>query len=270
MRRRVLIGIFAAVLALSACGSKDGELHPGGPDGVMIQIVEVSGFVPFEVSISYGPSYTLTTDGILISPGAVPAIYPGPLVYPNFATKLTPGELGQIQAMIERIGLPDMENVEEDNKSDFLADAGTTVITYWDSKGKHRFAVYALGHGGGDSPAAQTFAELRETLQELGWSREQTPYTPEKVQVIVGESMQHVEDDFVDVRPWPISDTEHSLWAPFVDGWRCRVFGPEVLERFDTATQVTTWTNPAPGPETLILLVRALQPGEDDCSNTPR
>jgi len=263
MRRRLPATLIAAAMAVTACSSPDAGT--GGPDGVLIRIDEVGGFLPFELALTAGPSFTLTTDGRLFTPGAVPAIYPGPLVYPYFVSQITPGHLGQIQTMIERIGLPDMDDVVEDTASDFLADAGTTVITYWDSNGEHRFSVYALGFADRASQAAKDFAELRDVLQELSWRNEPTDYEPERFRVVAGQGMLDVDEDFVDVRPWPLPDTDLSSWSLVEHGWVCRAFGVEFLDQFLNASQVTRWTNPSQGSEDLTLYVRLLLPGEDNC-----
>lgn len=263
--RKLLVMTTVAALSLSACGSDTSGPTPGGPDGLLIRIEHVGGFVPIEVAASRGPTFTLTTDGKLVAPGAVNAIYPGPLVFPNFESQLISSEMSQIQTLIERIGLPGMDDEVEDDLSGFLADATTTVITYWDSNGEHRFSVYGLGVGDSFSEAARTLVELQDTLQDLTWERQPSPYVPEKVQVLVGESMQDVDEMFVDVRPWPLPETDITSWPEVTAGWRCATFGPEVLDVLESATQVTTWVNPNATDEVLTIIARALHPGEDDC-----
>lgn len=263
MRRGSLTALLAATVALAACGTAS-DVVPGGPGGALIRIEEVGGFMPLELTFSHGPTFTLTTDGLLLSPGAVPAIFPGPLVYPYFASQVTPGEMRQIQAMIERIGLPGMDDVNEDDASDMIADAGTTVITYWDSNGQHRFSVYALGLSDRGSQSARTLSELLEVLHTLSWQNPPGEFQPERIRVIAGEGMMHVDEDFVDVRPWPLADTGLDSWDTVDHGWVCRGFPVDALSDFANASQVTRWTNPAGGPD-LTLYVRILHPGEEDC-----
>lgn len=264
MKKTMTSMLLVAALGLTGCASSNAE--SGGPDGVLLRIEDVGGFLPLELAISNAPAFTLTTDGKLIFAGAVNLIYPGPLVYPQFYIELTPGELSQIRTRIERIGLPDMDDVVEDDQSQFLADASTSVITYWDDSGSHRFSVYGLGIGDAGSASAQAFAELKDSLFELSWSREGQPYEPERIRLVVGQSMQHVEEMFTDLRPWPLSDTDLANWDEYEPGWVCRGFGGDDIAPFEDATQVTTWVNPSgTDPEHYTILARALHPGEPDC-----
>ncbi len=262
MRRSLSVAAALMALMVGACAPSGAE--PGGPDNVLIRLEEIGGFLPFEMTLAQGPTFTLTTDGRLLSMGAVPAIYPGPLVYPYFVSQLTPGEVNQIKGIIGRIGLPDMDDVTDNSAQGMVADAGSTRITYWDSNGEHRFTVYALGIVANQTAAARSLAELRGILSDLSFRHEPTPYQPERIRVFAGESMLSVEEPFIDVRPWPLPDNTPSSWDRVDFGWVCKGFDGDLLGAFLNATQVTRWTNPEGGTG-LTLFVRPLHPGETDC-----
>ena len=267
------LALFAAIVVFaSACGGAAGpgttEPDTGwGPDGVMFRIDSEGGFVPVEWVLGRGPVYTLTDDGGLISEGAVPAIFPGPLLPFYFVTQLTDGEMSQIRDMIDRMGLADMVSEHDDSNTNFVADVTTEVITYWDAAGTHEYAVYGLGFeaGGAKSTATRTFAEMRSVLDNIAGTRESTPYVAEKIRVIAGEGIANAE--FTDLRDWPLPETDFSDWVAIDEQWDCKAFDATGLAAFEDATQVTTWSSPTAGqgPAELQLLVRPLQPGEDDC-----
>ncbi len=256
-------------LTLAACGGTTGTgtTEPDGEPGeVLLRIEWSGGFAPIEWLLGGGPAYTLTRDGRLISEGPVLAIFPGPLLPFYVVTEVSEGEMRQIESMIDRMGLPDMVDEVDDTNTSFVADATTEVITYLDSNGAHRYSVHALGLGmGGEPSATRVFEELRTALDTISLNRESTPFQPERVRVIAGEGF--VDSDFTDLRDWPLPDTTVDTWLDLDNGWRCRAFDASVLERFDDATQVTTWRSPTPGsgPGELKLLVRGLHPGEEDC-----
>jgi hypothetical protein len=156
MSRRPAV-LLAITVFLAACGA-GGDGPDPDLDTPLLQIRYEGGFAPADFALTQGPTYTLTRDGILISPAAVPAIFPGPLVTPYMSSQVTPGELDQLQDMIEAIGLPEMVDEYDNDAIDFVADAHTTVVTYWDSEGAHAYSVYALGIAeptkGGDTGTA--------------------------------------------------------------------------------------------------------------------
>jgi hypothetical protein len=263
-----LLSVMATVaLLIPACGG-GAVTDDQGRDGALFRIDSEGGFAPMEWILGRGPLYTLTTDGRLLSQGVVPAIFPGPLVLPYLVTQLTEGEMGQIRQMIGRMGLADMVDERDDSNSNFVADATTEVITYWDGAGTHRYSVYALGLDdgrGAKSQATETFAELRNILDSIAFGRETTPYEPEKVRVIVGPGMS--DPEFFDLRDWPFPESDPTDWAGIDDTWSCRSFEGTHLGLFTTATSVTRWKSPTAGgiPAELQLLVRPLHPGEEDC-----
>lgn len=268
MNTRRLGLLTAVLLALSACGIPDGSGLdlPENPDDPVLQVASEGGFAPVEFVLGRGPTYTLLAGGRLIFEGPTIAIFPGPLL-PNYqVARLDDDQMGQVLELVDQIGLPDFEFELDDSAASRVADATTETVTYWDFSGTHTYSVYALGIDLDEDPSPRTasFEELLELLGELTGS-EAEPYQPDIVRVMAGPGT--VNDEFEDVRPWPLETRDISDWEELPNGWTCRVFGPEVLDRFTDATQVTVWENPDPSlaNSPIKLLVRPLHPGEPGC-----
>ncbi|HZD22994.1 MAG TPA: hypothetical protein VE569_06280 [Acidimicrobiia bacterium] len=257
------IGAFVTfALLLAACGGDSVEV---APDEAMLQITSEGGFVPVDVALGSGPRFTLLGDGTLIYPGVTTLEFPGRLVPPYFEAHLGRDQMKAVMAMMDDIGLPNIVDELDDTANQFVADASTDVVTYWDENGRHRYAVYALGIQDAPSERNVAFAELIDTLDRFSTGGIGDPYEPERVRVLAVASTT-IGSDGSDVRPWPL-DTEWDQWQSDVNGWHCRVFGGEILESFDDATQITTWDVPADvfASNPVSLLVRPLHPGEPDC-----
>lgn len=260
--------LLSVTLMISACGIEDdpGLGLPEDPDAPLIQIKSEGGFAPVSMILGRGPLYTLLADGRLIYEGPTIAIYPGPLV-PNYqVARITDEQMQQVTELVEQIGLPEMDQELDDRAAWMVADATTEVITYWDENGEHSYAVYALGIDLDEPqpPPTAAFGELFELMGDLTAS-EAEPYTPERVQIVAGPGT--VNEEFEDVRAWPLQDRDLTGWDTFPNGWMCRTFDADVLAQFGDATQATVWQHPDPDqPNTLLtLLVRPLHPGEEPC-----
>jgi hypothetical protein len=227
------------------------------------------GFVPVEISLGSGPRYTLIADGRLIHEGPVIAIYPGPLLPNYLVSHINEDQMNTVLELVDKIGLREMEDEIDDNAAQFVADASTEVITYWDADGEHTYSVYALGiEADSSNPSTAAFSELLVVLDQLAVQGEAVPYEPERVQVIAGFGL--VDPEFADVRDWPLDKTDFSDWETLPNGWMCTTYGPEVLDTFADATQTTQWTHPDPMMDApaFTLLVRPLHPGEPDCPSS--
>ena len=265
MGRKRLAAILAVSL-LAACGNAEPTATPGGPDRVLLQYVSEGGFVPVDWVLRLSPLFTLTTDGLLISQGFTDLRYPGPLVPPFVATRLTDGELRQIFTLIERMGLPGITEEHDESGSDLIADAPTEKLTYWDSNGTHEYSAYAPGMGTG-TPTSKTAAlvEIRTVLEQLTFNGEQVEYEPARARIIIGDG-EFFDPEFAEERDWPLDETDISGWADLAGMWKCKAFPAEVLSRFTEAHQAMVWKSPNPSEDTLYtFVVRALLPGEPDC-----
>jgi hypothetical protein len=268
MTHRVTALLGALALAVAACapGTGDDIDLPNDPDAIVLQVRYEGGFAPIEYLLAAGPQYTLLADGRLIHEGPVVASYPGPLVGGYLVTQLDEKAMDAILDLVVDVGLPNIDFEYDDSAADRVMDAGNAVATYWDDQGKHVYSVYALGLGDFSSRrSTKALDDLVALLKHLTVVGASTPYEPARIQVLAGIGLTNPEFD--DVRDWPLTDTGLSSWTPVAESWVCRTYGPEVLDLFADATEVTRWRQPdsATGAESLTLLVRPLHPGEPDC-----
>jgi len=200
--------------------------------------------------------------------GPVIAIYPGPLL-PNYQiARLGEEQLDEILALVERIGLPAMDDEIDDSAAANVADATTEVVTYWDESGMHRYSVYALGID--PSPSNQATAatiELVDTLSTSRFAGDTEVFAGDRVRVIASVSRVAPDPEFEDIRPWPLEGEDPNLWTELELSFTCTVLGPDVLALFEDATQVTQWLHPVETMDAppFLLQVRPLHPGEPDC-----
>ena len=261
MRTKILSAFVSIALVTAACGG-GGSVDVADDDPVL-QIVSEGGFLPVEVALGSGPRYTLLGDGSLIYQGVQTLEYPGRLVPPYMVASLDDNQMNAILAMIEDIGLPDIDDEIDDSAMNFVADASTEVITYWDDAGEHRYAVYALGIEESPSERNAAFLELTQTLDQFVGQASAEPYVANQVRIIAGEGL--VDPDFEDIRAWPLEDTDLSEWVTLPNDWLCKAVDGAVPDVFEQATQATTWEHPDGTSEPLMLQVRPLLPGEPDC-----
>ena len=262
----------AATMTISACGIEQdpGLGIPEETDAPVIQITSEGGFAPVSAILGRGPLYTLLEDGRLIYEGPTVAIYPGPLV-PNYqVTTITDDQMQQVMDLVEAIGLPAMDRELDDRAASMVADATTEIVTYWDENGEHSYAVYALGIDleQPQPPATAAFEDLLDLMGDLAGG-EAEPYQSDRVRIVAGPGV--VNEEFEDVRDWPLDNDSFEDWTTLPNGWMCQRFGPDVLAQFADATQTTVWRwIPGDDPtladaELLQLAVRPLHPGEPDC-----
>lgn len=264
MTSKSTIALATLALVVAACGVPAGDPSDDmGEDEPMLQIVSEGGFAPVEVILNVGPRYTLLGNGRLIHQGFQTLEYPGRLVPPYLVAQLDDTQVAEILDLVERIGLPGIVDETDDIAMDRVADATTEVIRFWDDRGEHRLAVYALGIEESPSERNAAFLELLNTLDGFLVEAGAEPYQPDRVRVIAGPGT--AEAGFEDAREWPLGDTDLSTWTELANGWQCEVFDGTVLTTFEDATQATTWEHPDGSGEQVRLLVRGLHPGEPDC-----
>ena len=261
MRRKSLGVVVLVALSLAACGG--GETSELDPDEAVIQITSEGGFVPVEFALGNGPRYTVLGDGRLIFQGVQTLQYPGPLVPPYLVAQLDDSQLNALLAMVDDMGLPEIDEESDDSAQNVVADASTETIRFWDQNGEHKYAVYALGIQEESTERNDAFLELIETLDRFTAEAPAEPFEPDEVRVVAGVGF--IDPEFADVRDWPLESEIFTDWTELPNGWFCRTYESDVLTSFEEATQATTWTHPDGTSEPLTLLVRPLIPGETAC-----
>ncbi len=276
--KRTTIAVLVLGLVAAACGgdadSDETTTTTGAPgttgvptigdDSVLLTILDEGGFAPVEFVINRPPTYVLLNDGTLIFQGIQPGAFPGPVMPAMQQVQLTADQMENIRVLIEATGLPEIDELINNDAASFVADATTTVAVYVDPDGvEHRFGVYALGLEQNPSDEIANLGLLRDKLAEAtleGSAGE--PYTSDRVVVRVLQGGGFAE--FNDTRPWPFAFGPGDL--DDLNGFPCGAFGgdeaAEIKALLSDATQATNWEH-----ETglFIVVARELLPGEIGC-----
>lgn len=266
--KTLTFGLLAATLFLSACGAGEPGTMPTDtqPDDVILTVTDEGGFAPVELILGRHPRFVLQADGRLYTPGMVPAIYPGPMLSPIFVGTVDETTLAEIMRLIDAAGLPDIDRVEDTTATNQVADATTTVITYFDGAAEHTLSVYALGIASDESQTAQAAADLVRALDAAAAAlTDVTEYQPTRVEVRTGDRMALPDAEFRNTKPWPLAIAPADL-PETGHGWRCVVVeGPpatDLLEVFANANSATVWEHE--GTE-YALIARGLTPATPAC-----
>lgn len=296
----VSLGLLGAACANSASGTgaagdSSGQSHPTGADQLVVRISSGGGFIAPTFTMTQVPQFSLMGNGIAITPGAVPEIYPGPAIAPLFSQQLSPEAVDAILALARTDGLLNGSTDYNDMGSVGIADASTTTITVVADGQTHTFNFYALGALGAlgqkkpehmsqqefdARTKAQDFSNKAGDLTWLpsGSVSRPAPYVPTGVRVFVGE--YHADPNLSEPSTeWPLdtqlADFGEAVKAAASNGSlnpgagqpsRCgTVTGQEltsVLPSIDKANQLTPWKS---GDQTYALLFRPLLPDESGC-----
>ena len=268
-------------MLLAACGATGGAAPTVAPttetsppettlpaaEDVVLVVEDTGGFVPIEFALGRGPRYVLTGDGQLIFQGPMIEIFPQPL-WPNYQVRqLTEDELDVVMDAITATGIDQITDEVDDNSANIIADASTTVITYYDDQGEHRFEVYALDIGEGQSEQVQRLAGLVRVLDGVATAEgDVSELEPESIQVIAQEA-EATGDEFETVVAFPI-DEDPATWDDLASqqGIKCASFVGEdaqaLVSAFREANQATLFEA---GGTTWRVFPRPLLPGEEPC-----
>ncbi|MDQ3782118.1 MAG: hypothetical protein M3349_04170 [Actinomycetota bacterium] len=279
------------LMVAAACGDSTGATEPPGPtdssappdgtdptasdgnDQALFTITFEGGFASPSMLAAQGPWYVVTRDGRLIFQGAVPEIFPGPLV-PSYQAVDVGDLLPDLEDILDRLGIAEItEEIDTDDgdPASDIADAPTTVLTYVDGNGIHRYGAYALGFGppnpGGD-PKRVALSDLIMTLDAAAFGGEVSQrYQSDRWQVVVDGDVPADTGVPEDVRPYPLQIAVDGFEQTSFD-LPCTVITGEdaaaAAAAFTDATQVTVWDT---GSAPVRLLARPLLPGEDGCGN---
>ncbi|MBA2336414.1 MAG: hypothetical protein H0V96_01415 [Acidimicrobiia bacterium] len=289
-----MIAVTAVLVIAAACGASNlatGATEPSGPtdssappDGTgstapdgderaLFTITFEGGFASPAIFAAQGPLYVVTRDGRLIFQGAVPEIFPGPLV-PNYQVVDVGDLLPDLEDILDRLGIAEItEEIDTDDgdPASDIAEAPTTVLTYVDGNGTHRYGAYALGFGqpnpSGDRKRV-ALSDLMMTLDAAAFGGEVSQtYQSDRWQVVVDGDIPADTGVPEDVRPYPLHTAVDEFEQTNFDLPCTVIIGEDAAvaaAAFTDATQVTVWDT---GSAPVRLLARPLLPGEDGCAN---
>jgi hypothetical protein len=242
--------------------------HPTDADTAVLRIASEGGFVPVEFVFVNQPTLLVSGDGRAFVPGAVPAIYPGPLVAPMGVRSISEAGIQTLLGLAQQAGLlaPPPDYAAELN----IADAPDTVVTITTADGTWEHRAYALMMGDGPqeaTPARQALADFVRAATDLSTTVGEAELGAERLFEPTEYRLRATATDegklggldpaptFVD---WPASTGFDLATAA-----ECaRISAAAVGSLFAEATQLTYFRQ---GGATYGLAVAAVLPGDDVC-----
>lgn len=241
----------------------------------LLKIASEGGFIGPTATLAGLPTVAVYSDGRIFTPGAVPAIYPGPLLQPLAVRDVGPSGAKAILDAIRKAG------VDKPGGGDtgVAADTGTVVFTVViDGETiTTRFAGMGGGPGrpgGGGNPASAAALDLltRVTDPTETWgsaSAPETTYVPTAFRVFVVPGGP-AADPTASQSPlaWPLATTLDAFGTPAVPDRGIAGLRTGVISGTDAATlapflaRATTLTPIASGGQEYTLHVRPLLPDE--------
>ncbi len=273
MLRTLTATIVLAGLLLGACAGAPGTSDPpatGSPDGriahpsggaLVLRVEQRGGFVAPAADFTRLPEFTLLGDGRVVQPGAVAAIFPGPLMPPLNVRRLS--ESG-IQAVLREVASTRLFHASRqfDGARARVADAPDTLFELHADQADVTISVYALGIAVDDSglPADETQARrqlanlearltaLESWLPPSAWAdAHSTTFIPSAVRLLVRDATAEGADPSgigFNFAVWP-TDTDPAAGKPAGE-WRCLVAAGAEAEAWNAqlahANSLTRWT----------------------------
>jgi hypothetical protein len=225
---------------------------------------------------SLGDTAVIDGQGVLVVPGVVPAIFPGPLVFPQLGRQVSDEGKAEIVSWAKELGLLD-------GPTDFTGNGGLAggvtgrIELTVDGKLVTLTGIPGDGPVTGDvqpgSPGAfqslwWRLADLPSNLNtQLG---PESPYTPAGYAILTGPAPDP-QGATSPVMVWPLSTPVNEFGAPVANGTaRCGLATGEDAAAMEAAlgkaNQVTQWTATPETSATFGLTVRPIVTGEDPCA----
>ncbi len=282
--RSPTVAILLAALVAGGCSAASGPSPSPAPSGsglptggLWLRATMTQAIPPIN-RFGWFPAVAITADGVVVTQGAVPAIFPGPLVSPLVGRSISAEGFGRIVQAARDLGLLT-------GQSDFTGGArpgqalgrielvaGDPVVELVGDPGRVMQCITTPCDPAPGSPEAfgafwQRLVDLQSWLgPELG---PEASYQPGAYAILVGSAPdpQGLPQAPAD---WPLDEPLATLGDPVGDGvHRCAtVRGDDAAAlrpALEAATQITAWTQDPSTSATFGLTVRPLLPGEDVC-----
>lgn len=283
--RPVLVLAVAAALAGTACGSSaEPSSSPDGDAPAFLLRATTTQALPPEAVFAWGPTAMITADGVLVVPGAVPAIFPGPLVTPYFGRQVSEAGLARIVERARELGLLDGNG--DFSPADVLAGGqmgrielvvdGALRTLIGDPGRIIQCVTTPCEPAPGTPEAFATFFQNVSDLPSLlgGELGPEQPYTPAGYAMLIGVQPMDAAGIEPQVMAWPLTTALADIGRPIGDDHilpRCgTVRDPAdvatLAAAFGAANQLTRWVDEGDAPaDAVVLTVRPLFAGEDPC-----
>ena len=218
----------------------------------------------------------ITGDGILVTAGAVPAIFPGPLVMPLFGQQVSEVGRARILAWAKELGLL---NGQPDFMGSGGLPGGITGRIELTVDGKRVTLSGLTGDGmGASSPdpgSPDAFMEMWRRLTNLPTMMQaelgpQTPFMTAAYAILIGPAPMPQDGINPSIMDWPLDTHIGDFGTPvangsarcgLVEGADAAVLGAALAK----ANQLTQWVQDPTTSATFGLTVRPLVAGEDPC-----
>ena len=246
MRRLAsLIGLSAlALVPAHASATSEPPLSSSSPDDsgdFVLSITYEGGFVPLEWAFVNTPALMITDDGRLVLQGAIPEIYPGPLLPALVQHTISEEGVDAYLELVEEYGLLEHRQYEG---NDMVADAASTVVRIRIDGEEYVHSAYALGLDEETDPDRSALQEFvghaldPATLVGDDALGEEEPFATDFFLVMAYESdpsMEAETEPAPEVVDWPaaasvrLADADVCAEVPY----------GEVADVLDAATQLT-------------------------------
>jgi hypothetical protein len=279
-------GLALTALLLAACSSTTPSPSPDpspsptpGPDlGFRLRATTIQALPPKD-TFTWVANMLITEDLVAIQQGAIPLIFPGPLVNPLIGIQLNEEAWAKIAAEAEAAGLLSGEtNFGGEGAAPGAASVRLELVidgTLYDLRGnpdRVAFCGDTLCPAEPGSPEAfATFVSLLGDLRT--WIGAgvggQADWKPAGYAVLVGPPPPDDQGLAGGPLPWPFEASAADFGAPVAGeaSLRCGTVTGNEAAAFEvalrTATQITTWRDPAAAND-FGFTVRPLLPGDGD------
>jgi hypothetical protein len=273
-----LLALPLAGVMLAACAGTAPTSEPTPPaEAKALLRVSMQQAIPPPNTFGWMPSVVVTLDGLVLSGGAVPAIFPGPLVSPVVQRQLTPTGWSKLVTAARALGLLS-------GARDFTGGAAPGSMTarlelaadgrVYDLIGDPNRVMVCITAPCDPQPGSpEAFGGFLTRLTDLTWlgadvGPEQM-YVPAGYGLLVGEPPAEAQDLAQQAIDWPLPGGFAAFGKALSDGsgGRCgTVTGADadsLRPALNAANQLTKWRDPTHGTFH-GLIVRPLLPGDGD------
>ncbi len=220
------------------------------------------------------PTSTITGDGLYVVQGAVPAIFPGPLVMPLFGRQVSEAGRAQIVAWADELGLLGGQTDFTGSGGLMGGVTGRIELTVDDQ------LVTLTGLPDAQSPdpapgSPEAFGELWRRIANLPETLPaevgpESPYAPTAYAILVGPPPDPQDGLTSPIADWPLETPLATFGGPVANGtYRCGLVDGEdavtLRPALEQANQLTQWVQDPETSATFGLTVRPIVAGENPC-----